>query len=40
MKIGGGSTRLHYVETSLWMGLWPCIKAHYGLNESDNGKEV
>jgi len=40
MEIGGGSTRLHYGETLLWIGLWPCVNTDYGLNESGIGKEV
>jgi len=29
-----------YMETSCWMGLWPCAKTDYGLNDSGMGKKV
>ena len=40
MEIGGGSTISRCMETSLLMGLWPCVKTDYGLNDSGIGKKV
>jgi hypothetical protein len=37
----GGSSRSHYMESSLWKRLWACRKAYYWMNEvkaSDDGR--
>jgi len=33
LSLVGGSSRSHYVESSLWKRLWTCRKTDYKLNE-------